>query len=490
MQHNTLNRRAAFVLSLILTASASLSCQSGAPANNDTTSDTTPADTTTLSAEEARQLIDDGLPERDYGGEDFNITINTYCESGFHAEELTGDVLSDSIYERNKAVEDRFNIKLNFISDAYATMQTTVQKSVLAGDDEYQLCAQHALMANPWVLSGILMNWYDVPYVDFDKPWWSDSNVNDLTYYGVNLLAVGDFSLTTIGRTYAIYYDKVHAESYQLPDMYQLVRDGKWTIDKLSELSKDIYSDLNMDGKRDFEDFYGYTTSVASNIGAYLFTSDIKIIEDGEIVLDVGKTTDLITKLITLTQVNEGTFYDLSYKNASGNIHYPGPEKMAEGTTLFASAMIESGITYLRNAGNDYGIIPYPKYDEEQDDYVTIVDGGFTVLAVPKSVTDPERSGIIAEALCAETYKNVIPVYYEIALKEKGARDEESIEMIDFIMSKRVYDFGYVYDNWKGFGFCIESLVQNGDPNFASYHAANINSVEKAYSDMLAAFEN
>lgn len=314
MQRNTITRRAALVLSLMLTASASLSCQSGAPANNDTTSDTTPADTTTLSAEEARKQISDGLPERDYGGEEFNITINTYCESGFHAEELTGDVLSDAIYERNKAVEDRFNVKLNFISDAYATMQTTVQNSVLAGDDEYQLCAQHALLANPWVLSGILMNWYDVPYVDFDKPWWSDSNENDLTYYDVNLLAVGDFSLTTIGRTYAIYYDKVHAESYQLPDMYQLVRDGKWTIDKLSELSKDIYSDLNMDGKRDFEDFYGYTTSYLSNIGAYLFTSDIKIIEDGEIVLDVGKTADLITKLITLTQVNEGTYYDPAIK--------------------------------------------------------------------------------------------------------------------------------------------------------------------------------
>lgn len=489
MQRNTITRRAALALSLILTASAFISCQNGAPANNDPTTDTTPADTTTLSAEEARKQISDGLPERDYGGEEFNITINTYCESGFHAEELTGDVLSDAIYERNKAVGDRFNVKFNFISDTYDNVTTLVQNSVLPGDDEYQLCAQHALKANSWVLADILMNWYDVPYVDFEKPWWSDSNINDLTYNNTALLAVGDFSLTTIGRTYAIYYDKVHAESYKLPDMYQLVRDGKWTIDKLSELTKDIYTDLNSDGKRDFEDFYGYTTSVASNIGAYLFTSGIKIIEDGEIVLDVGKTTDLITKLITLTQVNEGTFYDLNYKNANGNLHYPGPEKMAEGTTLFASAMIESGITYLRNAGNDYGIIPYPKYDEEQKDYITIVDGGFTVLAVPKTVEDPERSGIIAEALCAETYKNVIPVYYEIALKEKGARDEESIEMIDFIMSKRVYDFGYVFDNWKGFGFCIEKLVQNGDPNFASYHAANINSVEKAYSDMLAAFE-
>ncbi|MGN1129173.1 MAG: hypothetical protein ACI4T6_09515, partial [Candidatus Flemingiibacterium sp.] len=158
MQRNTITRRAALALSLILTASAFISCQSGAPTNNDNTTDTTPADTTTLSAEEARKQISDGLPERDYGGEEFNITINTYCESGFHAEELTGDVLSDAIYERNKAVEDRFNVKFNFISDTYDNVTTLVQNSVLSGDDEYQLCAQHALKANSWALADILMN--------------------------------------------------------------------------------------------------------------------------------------------------------------------------------------------------------------------------------------------------------------------------------------------------------------------------------------------
>lgn len=163
---------------------------------------------------------------------------------------------------------------------------------------------------------------------------------------------------------------------------------------------------------------------------------------------------------------------------------------MAAGTTLFASAMIETGINYLRNSDNDYGIIPYPKWDEKQSDYITIVDGGFTILAIPKTVVDTKKSGIIAEALCAETYKNVIPVYYDIAIKEKGARDEESLEMIDFIMSKRVYDFGYVYDNnYSGFGFCIEKMVQDNNPNFASYYAANINRITKQYNEILACFE-
>lgn len=484
-------RKESLVFALIIATLTAMSCQNTTPSGEvNTLTDDTTVKTETLSLEEQRRLVDDGLPEADFNGDEFNITINTYCESGFYSEELNGDVLSDAVYERNKSVEDRFNVKLNFISDAYGTMTNTVKSSVLAGDDEYQLCAQHALNANPWVLADILVNWYDIPYADFDKPWWSESNINDLTYNKVALLAVGDFSLTTIGRTYAIYFDKVYADSYKLPDMYELVYNGSWTIDKLSELSKDIYTDLNQNNKRDFEDIYGYTTSVASNIGAYLFTFGEKIIEDGEIVLDVGKTADIIEKLIAVTQVNPGTYYDLNYKNSAGNPHYVGAEKMALGTTLFASAMIESGINYLRDSGNDYGIIPYPKWNEEQSDYITIVDGGFTVLAVPKTVADRERTGIIAEALCSETYKNVIPAYYEIALKEKGVRDEESVEMIDFIMSKRVYDFGYVYDNFQGFGFVIESLVKSGDANFASYYASKINGVRDAYNKMFAIFEN
>ena len=488
---NRARTRFTFILSLILASSALFSCggetkEASGTTASDTTSD---AVTSELSIEDQRKLIDDELPDMDYGGEEFNITVNSYCESGFFSDELSGDQLSDAIYNRNKAVEERFKIKFNFISGEYNEITQKVKSSVLAGDDQYQLLANHALASNSWVMAGILNNWYDIEYINFDKPWWSPSNKNDLTYNDTAYLAVGDFSLTTIGRTYAIYYDKIHADSYNLPDMYQLVRDGKWTIDKLSDLSKDIYTDLNNNGERDFDDFYGYSTSVTSNIGAYLFTSGLKIIDKGEIVLDVGKTSDLIARLITLTQVNEGTFYDLKYKNANGNPHYAGAEKMASGTTLFASAMIETGINYLRNSDNDYGIIPYPKWDEKQSDYITIVDGGFTILAIPKTVVDTGKSCIIAEALCAETYKNVIPVYYDIAIKEKGARDEESLEMIDFIMSKRVYDFGYIYDNYSGFGFCIEKMVQDNNPNFASYYAENINKVTAHYNEILACFE-
>ena len=456
-----------------------------APSDNTTAAETSKP----LSLAEQRRSVPDDLPEKTFGGEEFTIIIDSYAQTGFMSEELTGDVLSDAVFNRNKAVEERFDVRLNYVVDEWGNVTTLLRNTVTAGDDEYQLADHHALASNDWVLADILVNWYDVPYVNFDKPWWSDTNQNDLTYNGVNFLAVGDYSLTTIGRTYAIYYDKVKAKDYQMPDLYALVKEGKWTIDKLTELTRDIYTDLNNNNQRDFEDFYGYSLAKSSNVGAFLFSFGCKIIDNGEIVLDVGKTADIIQKLITVTQVNPGTFYDVNYKNSAGNIHYAGAEKMAQGTTVFASAMIESGIVYLRDA-NDYGILPYPKWDEEQDDYITIIDGGFTMMSIPKTVQDLERSGIIAEALCAETYKNVVPDYYDIAIKTKGTRDDESIEMIDFIMSKRVCDFGYVYDHWKGFGFCIEKRVEEADPNFASYYAANINSVTEEYQKVFDAFQN
>lgn len=180
----------------------------------------------------------------------------------------------------------------------------------------------------------------------------------------------------------------------------------------------------------------------------------------------------------------------MNYKDDSGNPHYASEIKFSVGTTLFASTMLESGIKYFRNTKGDYGIIPYPKWDVNQNDYYTIVDGGFSALAIPKTVAELEMVGTVIEALCAETYRSVIPVYYDKALKEKGTRDEESKEMIDFVISKRVFDFGYVFDGWKGYGFKLEEMVKAKNTNFASMYASTAKAVGKYYGSIIEIFKN
>lgn len=438
-------------------------------------------------AEQHAQTKDD-LPEADFGGEPFLVAINTYCESDFLMEDATGDVLDDAVYNRNKAVEERFNITLEFYNDHYSTVGAQVSKSVTAGDDAYQLLCEHTATAVSWVNGKLLYNWYDVPYVDFSNPWWSPSNTEDLTLHDTAYLAVGDYALNSIGRTYCIYYNKSKAETYQIPDLYTLVYDGDWTYDAMLSYAKDVYEDLNHNGQVDTkEDFFGYTTAT-SNVGFFLWTSGEKIVRDGEIVLNTEKMTDILSKLITLAWETNGVCYDPDYVNEAGNPHYIGAEKLATGTTLFASSMLSTGIDYLRDLEDDFGILPYPKWNEAQKDYCAVVDAGHAALAIPKTVSDIERAGIITEALNAESYRSVIPVYYETALKQKGTRDEESIAMIDYIMMKRVFDFGYTYDGWKGFSFVLENLVKQKNGNFASYYASNISKIEKHYNSVFELF--
>jgi hypothetical protein len=98
-------------------------------------------------------------------------------------------------------------------------------------------------------------------------------------------------------------------------------------------------------------------------------------------------------------------------------------------------------IQTLREMESDFGVLPFPKYNEQQENYRTNVIF-FDTTSVPITVTDTDRSSIVIEALTAESARSVIPAYYEVSLKTKYSRDNESQEMLDLIFNTRVVDLG------------------------------------------------
>ena len=50
--------------------------------------------------------------------------------------------------------------------------------------------------------------------------------------------------------------------------------------------------------------------------------------------------------------------------------------------------------------------------------------------------------GAIIEATSAASHNDVVPAYYEVCLKQKYARDEATIAMLDYIMAQRTIDLG------------------------------------------------
>ena len=180
-------------------------------------------------------------------------------------------------------------------------------------------------------------------------------------------------------------------------------------------------------------------------------------------------------------------YYETDYVHFDPNSHNY-ISWFENGNALFANGLIEMAVNNLREAEFDYGIIPYPKWDTEQENYYTSVDGGHEGLAILKSISDPEFVGTISEALCAESWKRVVPAYYDVALKFKGTRDERSIEMLDAIVQSRVFDFGYVYGGW-GCVFWIQYMMEQKSKDITSYYEKNFSSYEKTMEKVFKAFD-
>ena len=270
--------------------------------------------------------------------------------------------------------------------------------------------------------------------------------------------------------------------------MYDIVNEGKWTVDKLSEISKQVYRDLNGDGAADENDMYGFTMWARSPVNTFLWSFGEKLGKkqaDGTIALDYynGKVVEIYQKLYDLFCVNETT-----YSRTETDQNTPIRQMFTNNRALFIADTFDFAAKQLRDFETDYGIIPYPKWDEAQESYYTMVDGGHEGIAIPVSVADPDFVGTITEALNAESYKRTIPVYYDIVLKSKGSRDEESVAMLDMIFAGRVFDFGYVYGEF-GATFWPQYLVEKKTPDIASYYEKNHKKYDEKIADAIEFFE-
>ncbi|MBR5219565.1 MAG: hypothetical protein IKV66_01115 [Clostridia bacterium] len=506
MKSNNNRRVFAWLLTLCAALPVLASCggdaTAQAPIDTNPIADTvteTAAETEPLDPLEARKLVDDELGEKDLGGYEFRVMVseaggrtNTVWVDG-----LTGDVVNDAVFERNAAVEERFNCKIVLAADYqnYSKLSPLLTKAVKAGDDVYDLLSFHVVELGKLALSNYFYNWYDVPNIDFSKPWWSDSTVEDLTYNGICPVAVGDMALSALSAAYCVFYNKKLGEDYDFPDLYAVVENGEWTIDRAVELTKGIYQDLNGSGTVDTqEDLFGYVSDSYSNFAAYLWSFDNPVFRKNGDILEYSykteKIADMVSKLCEIFSQYDGIKHDKKHVNPEGRgSNDYGRDQFAKGHAVLANGYISQSLTHFRELQDEYGILPYPKWDEAQENYYTMSDGNHEALAVPKTVQNIEAVGTITEAMCAESYKILVPAYYDVALKVKSTRDEQSIAMLDRIVNARVFDFGFVYNAGNGAAFLIQDLINNNNDNFESTYAKKEKSITKHYNKVIEFFE-
>lgn len=433
-----------------------------------------------------RAQVSDNLPEKDYGGREFRIVSHQPWEFEVEEEERgKGNLITDAIFSRNEAVEKRYNVTLKCAyTGTYQECLDYVSKTVLSGADEFDLLmGMAAATGAQLVTKKVLMNWYDIPYIDFSQPWWASDNATELTVNGKCPIAVSDLNFTSITQTYCMLFNKDLAASYELGDIYSMVLSGEWTFDKLQSLVKDIYNDENGNNKHDEDDLYGFNHTQGSAVAAYLWAFDNPVCTKNaegvpEISIKTDKINNIVSEMYDFLYNTTGVYYNPEYMNEKGI----SMDRFLGNKSIFVTASLSAPTnSKLRDFESDYGLIPYPKWDENQTSYYTMADGYHTVLAVPKTCSDTEFVGIMVEALSAETWKLVTPTLYEIALKNRYLRDDESKEVLDLIINGRRFDFGYVYDGWQGFSFTLQTLMGEGKSNFESYYNSRYKSARTHY---------
>ncbi|MCL1859617.1 MAG: hypothetical protein FWF92_10350 [Oscillospiraceae bacterium] len=444
-----------------------------------------------------RENTKDGLPEINFGGEVFTILQRTEWNYEFLAESESGDVVNDAVYKRNLTVEERFNVKLNPIDvmggwneqDIYLKK---VRNSVSAGDDEFQLLAGYAAYMPKLQTGGYLINLHELPHVDFDKAWWSTDLKDNFTINGKMYFATGDISLSLWEDILAVYFNKQMIADYQIETPYELVRSGKWTLDKLNEICKNVYIDVDGDGKpSEKADIFGYATDTTNFVDGLFGAFDSPVIKKDENGVpyhaqNTEKMVEIVDKVYEFLWENPGV-----YANPESS---PGPVNLyryifEEDRAMFLPELLGNAQA-LRGMDTDFGIVPYPKWNEQQENYLTTSVAYFSMFCVPTTVQNIEMAGIITEALCAESYKKVIPAFYEVALKSKYSRDDESAEMIDIIRSGLTFDFGKIYVTELAYSMNIlRDLMSNKKHEFVSTFEKAEKSYNKALDKLLATFE-
>ena len=466
-------------------------------ANDDTAAKSDEIIEDDISNMKVRENAKDNLPGKSFDGKDFTILQRTEWGYEFSADSENGDTVNDAVYKRNLAVEDRFNVKLNIVeADGVWGKQDTfinmVVNSVAAGDGAFDLIAGYAAYMPRLSAQGLVMNLHELPYLDFEQAWWSTDLMNNLTINGKMFFTTGDISLSLWEDILAIYFNKQLIADYNVENPYDLVRSGKWTIDKLAEICKGIYVDVNGDGQlSEDSDIFGYATDTTNFTDAFYGAFDSPVIKKDDNGIpyhaqNTEKMASITEKIYNFMWNNPGVYANPISSAEPENLY----RHIFEGNrAMFIPELLGNAQT-LRGMDTDFGIIPYPKWDEAQENYLTTSVAYFSLFCVPVTETDLEMAGIITEALCFESYKTVIPAFYDVALKSKYSRDDDSAEMLDTIRNGLTFDFGKIYVTELAYSMNIlRNLMTEKRSDSASEFAKNEKAYDAALEKVLQTFE-
>ena len=443
------------------------------------------------------------VPDKDYKGEKIiflasgvNETANSEILYNEYVAGQSGqlpEVVNDALRERANMLYEQYGLVLEekYIYDKkrhHGDTLVYIRDDLATGGKSYHVAApclyDCAVLAAEGILVDLLSD--EIPYLDMSQPWWDQSFNAEMTLNGALYFTIGDIGITNKDATSCIAFNKDLIVEYGLESPYDLVDNNEWTIDKVIEMSKTVKNDLNQDGKIDYQDQFGYGGQYDDMWFLFYASGErtASIGADGwpEITVYNDRSVDVIENILELLQNRD---YYVSANDYFGVVQWPSElvtQAFVEGRSIFNLSGPSSTEAY-REMEDDFGLVPFPKYDKDQESYYTLVNpwtSNAFCVPIGLSKAEYEKVGIALEVMGAHSKNNLAVAYYDIALKYQKTRDDDTVRMLDIVFASRGCDIGMIY-KWGSMDTMLQDLITKPSGSFTS----TFDSIkDKAESDM------
>lgn len=463
-------------LALLLAGSTMTAC-----GEEKTAADTAPSTETSAETMEQEETETEASPELeavDYSGYNFRMIESDLTEEGIlyyeaFAEEETGEIVNDAVFQRNATLCEKYNIS---ISSAYFGVRDfkSFSSSIAAGEDLYDVTCVDLMDAFNYSLQGYYREIHEIPHLDFTENWWLPGVLEQNSLLGQNYFGISKGNINTFNSMPVLFFNKQMLNDLSLEPPYTIVEDGGWTFDVLYDYCKNISQDLNGDGAYTLEDMYGLTVNSFAAVTFSIGSGFSFLYKDENDIPHFQYNEQFVTyfqKVVAALTSDNTILYGEKLPGRVADMK----QAFMEDRVFFYNEMLAYA-SLLREMETDFGIVPMPKWDISQEKYCTLAHTGYaTTLAVPITNTeDDDRVGRILEDYAYYSMKYVYPAYLDTTVKGKQSRDEESSKMVDIIIENVRYDWAMT----NMVTTALRQLFTAGSTDVVSKFAANQSNYE------------
>ena len=413
-------------------------------------------------------------PDIDGGGKDFTFlspSTTWFYYTDIVRDEISGEVLDDAIYNRNRFIEAKFNIEFKAVERDIGAITADLRKIIKAGEDIYNAAyvpAFYGGTVGALITENMLYNMYDIPAMNLDKEWYNQTMLKEAAIGGGKQLyyAGCDINIMTIQCVIFIYFNQDMMSNMGMELPYKAVREGKWDFDMFYEFQK---AGANLNGAESFKwdpggpATYGFVAhdncavALLEGSGERFVTTD----SDGmpHLAIENERFLNVLAKMEQLLVKSPDGYYMFANNDPATGFHFEPIFK--NGRALMITGELKAADVF-KDMETTFGIIPMPKFDGSQKGYFCQLHFGTPVLVIPGTNQNPDFTGAVLDAMAYVSAKDVTPVLFDVSVSQKRLRNEESIEMLQLIKNSGSFDVGSAYGWTTDFYNNIKSTLGMG----------------------------